>query len=88
MLASWNPVGVSSRSDLDQTLRSDEKWKQYEVQQAVEQGVLLLPATAEKPESRCPIASLSLETCGKTLSNDDIEVLRHEVSVQAQGAHW
>ena len=39
----------------------------------------ILPNTAEKPESRCPIASLSLETFGKTLSTDDIEVLRHEV---------
>ena len=39
----------------------------------------ILPSTSEKPESHCPIASLSLETFGKTLSTDDIEVLRHEV---------
>ena len=65
-------------SDLDRTLKSEEKWKKYEVQQAVQMGIL--PNTAEKPESRCPIASLSLETFGKTLSTDDIEVLRHEVT--------
>ncbi len=67
-----------SFSDLDGTMKSDEKWKRYEVQQAIQLGIL--PTPAEKPQSRCPIASLSLETFGKTLSTEVIEDLRHEVS--------
>ena len=63
-------------SDLDRSLRSEEKWKEYEKQTAKH-----VPSNTEKvPESKCPLASLSLEQWGGTLSTNHITVLQEVMS--------